>query len=167
MTNAERSDAHRKTKRGVICKIYSAQISSSKKRGHIPPSYSRIELEDWMMSQSVFHELYNSWKNSSYEKVLKPSVDRTNSKLPYSFSNIQIMTWGENNEKGKAEKSTASKNRDSKKVIAKVSLNNGLVVDTFNKLSDAMDSIENGKNGISKVLNKRRAKAGGFFWEYQ
>jgi hypothetical protein len=46
-----------------------------------------------------FYELYNNWIDSGYKKSDKPSVDRIDDYKGYSFDNIQLMTWKENNKK--------------------------------------------------------------------
>ena len=88
-----------KTKVGVINTIYHSQVNNSKRRGHKLPTYSRIDLKDWCFSQKIFHELYDNWVKSNYQKDFKPSVDRKNDYLPYFFENIQLMTWKENKDK--------------------------------------------------------------------
>ena len=86
----------KKTKVGIIDVIYQSQKASSKKRGHIKPYYTITWLREWMFSQELFHELYNNWYISGYDKYIKPSVDRKNDYLPYTKDNIQLITFGEN-----------------------------------------------------------------------
>ena len=62
--------------------------------------YSKEEFRKWLYSQPLFFELYNNWVNNEYDKNLTPSVDRINSSISYKMSNIQLMTWHENNIKG-------------------------------------------------------------------
>jgi len=93
-----------KTKEGLIAYIYSHQRSNSRKRGHPEPNYSLQELRNWMLSQSIYHELYDNWRTSGYENGLSPSCDRKNASKGYTFKNLQLMTWGENKIKGRKEK---------------------------------------------------------------
>jgi hypothetical protein len=88
------------TKLGLIKAIYGSQVASSKKRNHNPPNYTSLELKEWMFSKSIFHELFNAWINSGYIKSLTPSCDRLENNKGYSFSNLQIVTWDENNKNG-------------------------------------------------------------------
>jgi len=92
-----------KTKRGVVFITYLSQKKSSKRRGHIPPTYTKYELEDWLMSQPLFHELYNKWVLSGYDKWEKPSVDRIDDDVHYCFTNIQLTTWRANQDKAYAD----------------------------------------------------------------
>jgi hypothetical protein len=84
--------------------MYADQKKRSIKRNHPLPDYTKKQFKEWLVSQSNFERIYNDWINSNYETKLKPSVDRKESNLYYTFNNIQLMTWLENNEKGKSEK---------------------------------------------------------------
>ena len=90
---------YQRTKKGVIGTIYNRQTRSSKSRGHRPPEYTKKEFKEWIVSQTLFHELYDEWKQSGYLKRLKPSVDRKCDDIHYCMNNIQLMTWEENNAK--------------------------------------------------------------------
>lgn len=85
----------------MISQIYDGQKYTSKKRGHTPPSYTKQELKEWILQQENFSILFNLWKESGFNMNNKPSIDRLDDDKPYSFSNIQLMTWKENNDKPK------------------------------------------------------------------
>lgn len=85
--------------RGIITAIYSAQKTTSKKRGHSKPTYSKIELTEWITSNPNFYKLYNKWVNSNYNKMLKPSIDRLDNSKGYSFDNIRLTDWKTNHNK--------------------------------------------------------------------
>ena len=90
---------YRRTKKGLVNLIYCNQKSSSKRRGHSGPSYSKQELKEWLYSQEFFHLLFDNWKRLDYQKGYSPSVDRLDDSLGYSFSNIQLTDWKTNNKK--------------------------------------------------------------------
>ena len=93
-----------RTKKGKIYKIYSKQVQSSKKRNMPLPTYSKEELYEWLMASQEFHHIFNLWIISGYDTRLAPSIDRANPYKPYTFDNIEIMTWNENDIKGRAER---------------------------------------------------------------
>ena len=80
-------------------RMYADQKKSSKVRGHAPPMYSSDEFLQWCLSKDSYRKLHKEWANSGYKKNLSPSADRINDYEGYSFDNIQLMTWGENNAK--------------------------------------------------------------------
>jgi len=89
-----------KTIGGMIGKIYGSQKANSIERGHALPTYSRTELEEWLVRQELFHKLYAKWLESDCLSALKPSVDRIDDSKSYEFGNIRLMTWCENHTKG-------------------------------------------------------------------
>ena len=84
---------------GLISQIYRSQKQHSKKRGHQPPTYSQELLLRWMTAHVIFKKLYDNWIASDYDRWLIPSVDRLDNSKGYSFDNIQLMTWKENDAK--------------------------------------------------------------------
>ena len=88
-----------RTELGLSGNIFRDQKKDSKHRGHIPPSYSLKEFREWLFNQKNFKILFNKWIKSNYKKDQRPSVDRLDNYKGYSFNNIQLITWKENNEK--------------------------------------------------------------------
>lgn len=97
---SNRVKVYQKTKKGLLSCIYNDQLKSCKKRPKPYPTYTKKELGEWLFSQSNFDKLYKNWVNSGHKKDLRPSVDRIDDNISYNMSNIQLMTWKENNEKG-------------------------------------------------------------------
>jgi len=87
----------RRTVVSLITDIYSKQKLHSKTRGHPPPKYTFKEFKKWILSIKNFKVLYKNWVKSGYEKNFRPSVDRLDSTKGYSFDNIRLVTWKENN----------------------------------------------------------------------
>lgn len=83
------------TEKGVIRVIYKTQKRHSMQRGMPAPDYSKKELKEWLYNNN-FKKLFDNWVNSSYEKRVKPSVDRIDDFKSYSLDNIQLGTWQDN-----------------------------------------------------------------------
>ena len=100
LTASERRRRYHRTLRGMVSNSLGHQRSSSKKRGHVPPNYDLNTLYDWAIAQERFIPLYEAWVASDYLTALKPSFDRLDDSLPYTFDNLQVLTWKENHAKG-------------------------------------------------------------------
>ena len=144
----------RRTKKGLITKIHSAQIISSRARGHTAPNYTLNEFREWIYSQNIFHILYNNWVNSDYDKMLIPSIDRIIDSKPYSFNNIKITTWRENDAKGRISK---------RKSVLQLDFNDDKIQE-YSSLTEASLKTGIAKSSISHCCNDNRKEAGGYNW---
>lgn len=160
--------AFRLTKDGVVSTIYDNQLSSSKKRNHPNPSYSRDDLKDWLFSDKEFHRLFNIWESSNYDNELKPSVDRIDNDLPYSFSNIQLMTWKENKQLYCDDKKSGKAMTDNIAVI-QIDKKTKEIICEFHSLIEAQRQTGIDRTSISRCCNgiKNYKTAGGFMWKYK
>ena len=80
----------------VLGDSYNHQVKSCHIRNYTPPSYTKDELIKWGLNNPIFHTLYDLWIKSGFQKSLKPSIDRINDYKSYSFDNIQIVTFSQN-----------------------------------------------------------------------
>jgi hypothetical protein len=87
---------YNRTRQGLCYTLYYDQCRNSKQRGHNNPKYDKVELFEWITSQSNFETIYNDWVKSNYESDLRPSCDRLDNSIGYSFDNIELITWKEN-----------------------------------------------------------------------
>jgi hypothetical protein len=154
-----------RTKKGLVSQIYATQRKSSKKRGHQNPSYVNSELYKWMISQVNFEELYLNWIKSDYSKDLRPSVDRLDDYKGYSLSNIRLITWIENNNKGYRDSKNGINNKGSRSVI-QLSLDNEILGD-FYSMTIAGKTLSVSLGNINSCCNNKRKTAGGFKWKYK
>ena len=169
----------RRSKEGLIKNIYGKQLRSSKERNHNPPSYQKHELIKWCLNQQKFHDLYDDWVNSNYEKDLTPSIDRLDDYKGYSFVNIQLITWRENYLKAHKDRREGINNKCNK-AVKQLDLE-GNLLNTFHSVCEAQRITGIHTANIYKVCNKlTRVKtlsdgskkeyliktAGGFKWEY-
>jgi len=160
----ESNGKYYRTKKGIISKMYDNQIRSSKNRCHPKPKYSRQELIKWTLNESLFHKLYDNWVKSNYDKYKKPSIDRKNDYKGYSFENIQLMTWKENEDKNHNDSKNGINTKQCKSVN-QYDLNGKLIKKHYSMCQAAREvGILNGN--ISNVCSGIRKTAGGFKWAY-
>ena len=157
----------RRTKHGLIVKIYSHQSDKSKLREHPAPDYTRIELRGYLYSQPRFHMLFDLWKLSGYNRKLTPSLDRLDDYKPYTFSNIRLVTWDENNKKAYSDRKNGINNKVSKAVIG-VHKDTGEVVE-FHFAHQAEREIGVNSGNLTGCCVGRRGygHAGGYKWSYK
>jgi len=155
-----------RTKTGIISTIYSAQKRKSKDRGMELPSYTKQELSDWLYSKDTFHQLFNEYVNSGYSSKLRPSIDRIDDNKPYIFSNIQLVTWGINQDRAYKSLREAKNDRHISYPVAQYSITGEHIAD-YISFKDA--HRETGVDDYSIALCARGLKnkkhAGGYIWK--
>lgn len=163
-TNTNRIN-YRRTKSGLIVKMYSAQLGSCRKRKHDPPSYSISEFKEWILGNKKFHKIYDEWVVSGYLKELIPSVDRSDNYLSYSFDNIKIGTWRQNIESAAVDRVSGINNKGNRAVVQ---FNvDGSICNRFHSTMNAFRSTKIDKKSIHSVCSGKRNTAGGFLWRFE
>ena len=87
----------------ILGEMFYKQIERSKKHTYKTVSYTKSELIAWGLLQPNVYNLFTAWIESGHIKSLRPSVDRVDANKGYAFDNIQLITWGENDIKGRCE----------------------------------------------------------------
>ena len=180
-TSLENNRRYKLTRSGVVGTIYQSQRASSKRRGHPMPEYTVEELRTAVLKMPLFDTLYNDWVASGYEKDLKPSLDRNDDDLPYLKSNITLMTWGENNAKGAADRksgrSTGGEGIHRNMSVIQCTLD-GDDIATYHSTMEASRQSGVGQSNISDCCRGKKMDssrklgyvnvrtAGGFKWRY-
>jgi hypothetical protein len=141
---------------GTIHRIYNSQKRSSKKRGHKPPAYTFDELANWIIHQPNFKKLWKAWKNSGYKKDLTLSVDRLDNSKGYSFDNIRLVSWYENNYKGW---------QDQKQKVNQYDLD-GNYIRTFDSIAEAAEYMGKSYTPIINACAHRYKTAYNYQWRY-
>lgn len=152
----------RRTKDGVISRMYEAQISNSKKRGHDKPSYTKDEFRTWILSQDLFHTIYEQWKSSDYITALKPSCDRNDDTQRYALDRLSVMTWGENRSKAHCQMKEGSLVARHQAVI-QMSLE-GEKLNEYISAKQASRDCQISHSSILAASCGKRKTAGGFRW---
>lgn len=153
-----------RTKEGLATKLYSAQKASSRQRKMDMPNYSRDDLFLWLIKQENFNRLYLDWINSGYNTKLTPSVDRLDDYKSYTFDNIRLVTWEENNKKIHSDEINGINTKKSH-AINKLTMD-GVFVKYYYSLKNAERETGICCKNISTVLKGKTKSAGGFKWEY-
>jgi len=162
--NREANKEYRKTKSGMIVKLYSTQRTNSRKRGDIMPSYTKRELKDFLYSIPEFHILYDNWKRSGYKSDLKPSLDRIDDYKSYSLDNIQLMTWEENKDKGYSDRKNGINNKVSKRV--KQYDKEGNFIAEYHSIMEASRKVNINNGSISLCASGKTKTGRGYVWKY-
>ena len=160
--------------------MYYNQITHSKTRGHFLPSYTKDEFLDWIYSQENIDTLIKDYLTSGMKRKKLPSVDRIDDFKGYSFDNIRLVTFGENEEKAHRMHKDGFLIFDNKNVIqyealrgkrignrGKTPVYKGNYIKSFNSIMDAHRETNINFKNISSNCNKKRQHAGGFVWEFK
>lgn len=78
---------------------------------------TREQFFVWIITQPKLNTLFEAWKESGFDKNLRPSVDRLDDYKPYSLSNIRLTTWEENNRKGNEDRKSGVNSKVNHKII--------------------------------------------------
>ena len=156
---------HRRTKFGLIARIYQHQKQSSLKRKMKMPTYTKEWLESWLMAQPKFHQLYDEWKASAFKRELRPSADRKNNSISYEKSNIQLMTWIQNKEKQDKETKAGMPVTKRIRAVKQYDLNGNFIAE-YKSISIAARITGCNRNNISFVCKGKRNKVCNSIWKY-
>jgi hypothetical protein len=136
--------------------IYGAQRRNSKKRGHVMPAYTLEDLRGWMNNQPNLRSLMEEYA-ASEDRNMRPSCDRENDDLPYTFDNIQLGSWKENHDKETAKKS---------KAIIQLTLE-GEFIREWSSASEAGRELGIAQQAISAACKGTYKTAGKCKWEFK
>ena len=156
-----------RTPYGRISYIRNQQKTSSVARGHAPPSYTQNQLYDWAVGQGLFN-LVATWENSGWLQELAPSIDRLDVTKGYSFDNIRLVTWKDNNDAQYMDRKTCKVvTKQNRKVVQKA-LDGTFIAEHLSiaAAARATGAIRTNINAMCKGTNPNIKSVGGFLWEY-
>lgn len=136
-------------------------------------NFDRWELEQWILNYKydMFMELFKQWKENDYEKDLVPSIDRIDCMKPYTFDNMQIVTWKINREKfyneemNKYSKNCEQMVKHTRKKVNKYNLD-GDFIKEYRSISEASRENNISVACICECCQGKRKTAGRFRWTY-
>ena len=159
------------TKLKRLTKIYGRMKRDNKNKFNIDLPFTKDEFKKWLDDnyKTEIRRMLTEYKNSNYIKGLCPSVDRIDDYKSYTFDNMQLITWKENNDKGrislknKKQCSEMAKRVWSKKVIQKDL--DGNVIATFNSTHDVERLLGYDSSLIARACRLNKVSKG-YRWEY-
>lgn len=83
------------TEKQISSSLFNGMKQKSKRRGHPAPNFTLIQFRNWLDMNS-FSSIRAAYIESGADKWLRPSVDRIDNAMPYSFDNMRLVTWREN-----------------------------------------------------------------------
>lgn len=150
---------------GKLRSMYRSQFASSKKRKHSPPVFSLEEFKDWAIANG-YQKVYSAWVSSDFNRYLAPSADRLDNALSYSLDNIQLVTWGINEQNANIAR-TAGLIVNHHTAVNQLT-KEGVFIRSFVSQAEAARHIGVPQGNLCQVLNgkARRKSVGGYKWEY-
>lgn len=161
----EKHNQYKRTKDGVTQAIYGRQREKSVERGHPFTAYDLKQLRKWAYAQEIFHQLYDKWVASGYATLEKPSFDRLDDYKPYSFDNLRIVTWRENQQKEYDDRKNGLNNKLNTAVSQYTK--QGALIQRFHSQEEAARVIGIKASAISRCRRGLQKIAGGFIWKNQ
>ncbi len=153
---------HNKTKHGMLSTTYIGQCSSTVKH----PDYTRDELISWAHDQQLFHDLYAAWSDSGYLLALRPVCDRTDPRLPYTFSNMTLMTHAENAAKNYSDRAKGLYPTAKNCPVIQLTLNNEYMAE-YPTMTAAAKAVSRSTNGIRAACKGDITKCAGYHWRFK
>lgn len=152
----------KQTLKGYITQAFSSVRYKSKRRGEEYPNFTKDEFVLWMHENNV-HLKWIEYVDSDYNIDKKPSVDRIDDYNPYTFDNMQLITWKENRLKGVNGKKhhLACSNKQNMKRVKIVDIF-GETLQEFDSIKDCAEYLGVHKVSVSRVLCGRRKTIKGF-----
>ena len=156
---------YHKTKSGLSAKMFSDIKYRTTLKNFESIDYDLNQLRNWLFTQFKFHDLYTIWKESNYDKQIKPSIDRIDDYKGYSFENIQLMTWGDNATKGRDDIRNGINNKMNIAVV-KTEISTGKEIEYYS-ISQAARETKALASKICLVCKGKRKTAAGYEWRYK
>lgn len=174
-TKAEYGREYRFKNKGTLkfwlTKTYGRMKRDNKLKFNKDLSFSKEEFEEWVLvRKELFDKLMDEYIKSNFNKYKNPSIDRIDDYIGYEFYNMQLISWEENNNKGrkssknKEQCSEMAKNVWSKRVL-QLSQENEII----NKYYSTREAGRiNGFNnsGIARACREGKIYKG-YYWRYE
>lgn len=158
-----------------ITKVYGRMKRDNKNKfdmSELP--FSKDDFIMWIENEHSieFDKLFSEWIESGFLKNKVPSVDRIDDYQSYIFENMQILTWEENNLKGRDSEKNKTQMREMTKLILskpvlKFNIKNNDVIERFDSVREAGRQLNIDSSTISKCCRGEIKSYKGFGWKYE
>ena len=158
-----------------ITKVYGRMKRDNKNKfdmSELP--FSKDDFIMWIENEHSieFDKLFSEWIESGFLKNKVPSIDRIDDYKSYIFENMQILTWEENNLKGKLSEKNKNHMRQMtkrifSKIVAQINIDKKTVINTFPSVREAGRQLCIDASGISKCCRGEIKSYKGFGWKYE
>lgn len=176
MGNSRDKKLYEKTKHTITgwFNVHYKRIQSRQRQKYgIDLSFDRWDLERWVIEEKYdeFVRLFKEWRDSGYEKMLVPSIDRIDCMRGYTFDNMQIITWQQNAEKYNEEErekyglnTCEQMQKATRKGVRQIK--DGKVVKEYISLSEASRETGISTSVICECCKGKRRSGKGYRWIY-
>jgi len=133
LTGNKDTKKYEKTYKGKLMRTYrnmytriSGMIDKSSHLYEGLPLLTKKDFYEWALSSDEYKNLFDAWVLSGYKLKLSPSIDRVDSSLGYTLSNMRWVTQSKNSRLGGLKK---------KSVVIKRQIDDGLYEPEFVSLA--------------------------------
>lgn len=149
---------------GLVSDMYNKLKQRSNKKGFGCLGFTRQEFVKWLTEETDFNYIYEKWYLNNYHKHFRPSVDRKDDLLNYTFSNMQLVTWLENVNKSYEQRRKGEDSRNSISV-GQYDLS-GKLLKNYHSISEASRISSINKSSIIRCCKGKSKTAGNYLWKY-
>ena len=161
----ERAKEYRRSHDGMMMGMYSQMVKNSRDRKMEFPNFSKDELFTWLQNNN-FDAIYNSYASNGYKSNDRPSIDRISDNLPYTFENMQLITWKENNDKAYKDR-VEGRNIKQSRAILVFDLDGNFIKEGYSLHSVAREIGCRASHICDVASHKRRKQVYGFTFKYK
>lgn len=173
MNKIEYNRLYRKTHKGCyknwLTKTYGRMKRDNKNKFNLDLPFSKEEFSNWVKTKNIY-ELLENYKNSGFNKNLNPSIDRIDDYKSYYLENLQLITWQENNLKGRLSKKNKEQCSNMAKKIwsKKVSQRDldGNIIQIFESVHEVERQLGYDASLIARACRLNKISKG-YRWKYE
>jgi hypothetical protein len=173
--NQQTKDYRKKSKGRIefwFSKMYFAIRTRNRKKFNLELPFSKDEFIIWINDKykDILKELFDIYVESNFDKYKAPSIDRIDDYKSYTFDNMQLLSWEENDIKG----NNCLKNKKSCSEVAKKYLSKGVeqldlkdnVINTYCSVREAERQTGFCSSAIAKCCRGKGLTSKGYKWRY-